>query len=340
MQKWLAGLDTQWQAAFNREVCDVHDAELGKLWVQYLDSIIAAGVANAVSGDLSDAVALRNEHKRFSDEHEVPAQDDAGDPPSVTQLRARWRAQIAQLEKERASRAKSLHAEYDQILAKAQATLTQRRRVADALVVKVRREEIAAAWLTTKQQGIPPIYTDAQIASLLSTALAGHGIPPIRAPADVTEPTAPARKFLFGTQPGTDRAKVDVQEMNLEPLAKDGKLWSDREVRLLNIPARFKYYQFTQATAYVTTLCFTVLTDGLVYLGCSTRRRTTETPEMPKVFATAESLKKDGWTPVLAGEITTTSKGLSLEIYSRLCKAGEVFSYCTEMHSPPILLLK
>jgi len=46
-----------------------------------------------------------------------------------------------------AARAKALRAKYDQVLAQAQTQLTQRQRLEDALLVKAKRDEVAAAWI-------------------------------------------------------------------------------------------------------------------------------------------------------------------------------------------------
>src|SRR5205823_4417430 len=76
---------------------------------------------------------------------------------------------IARLEKDRATRAKALHAKYDQALAQAQTQLTQRQRIEDALLVKAKRGEVAAAWITPEiaaaiQNANPPAPVPAQTA--------------------------------------------------------------------------------------------------------------------------------------------------------------------------------
>ena len=148
MQKWIATTDAQWQEVFKRDVTDVHDAELNKVKLQYLTSL-ETGIAKASSAnDLNGALALRNERKRFGDTNVFPEQDEATDADSVIQLRTAIRVQLAKLETANAARAKALHAKYDQALAQAQAQLTQRQRLDEALLVKVKRDEVAAAWLT------------------------------------------------------------------------------------------------------------------------------------------------------------------------------------------------
>jgi hypothetical protein len=76
-----------------------------------------------------------------------PYQDEAGEAAAVKQIRAPFHVQFDRVEKDAAARAKALHAKYDQALAQAQAQLTQKQRLDDAVLVQKKREEIAAAWL-------------------------------------------------------------------------------------------------------------------------------------------------------------------------------------------------
>ena len=147
MQKWIATTDAQWQAAYQRDVTDVHEAEAKKLMLQYLNLLEEEIVKVSKTGDLDGAVALRSEQKRFGDTQLFPEQDEAGDPAAVKQARTAVRARLAKLKTDSAIRAKALHAKYDQVLAQAQAQLTQRQRLDDALLVKDKRDEVATAWL-------------------------------------------------------------------------------------------------------------------------------------------------------------------------------------------------
>ena len=146
MQKWIATTDAQWQAVFKRDVRDMHETELEKLKQQYVASLAASATKASSAGDLDGTVALRNEEKRFAGTNLFPEQDDAADAASVKQIRAAIRAQIAKLDKDTATRTKALHAKYDQFLAQTQTQLTQRQRIDDALLVKAKRDEVAAAW--------------------------------------------------------------------------------------------------------------------------------------------------------------------------------------------------
>ena len=147
MQKWIATLDAQWQAVFARDVTAPTEAEKVKLWEQYLAAVEAAITKATGAADLDTAVAWRKERDRFSSAKDVPTEDEAGIFPALKPFRASWRAQNAKIQKDRGERAKAVHARYDQVLGAAQAQLTQAQRLDDALLVKAKRAEVAAAWL-------------------------------------------------------------------------------------------------------------------------------------------------------------------------------------------------
>ena len=205
MQKWIAATDAQWQAAFKRDVTDVHEAELGKLKLQFLSSLETAIAKTSSAGDLDGAVALRNEQKRFAETNIFPEQDDAADPAAVKQQRAAIRTQIARLEKERALRIKALHAKYDPVLAQAQTQLTQHQRIDDALLVKAKRDELAAEWLT------PSVV--ALLGKAEPTSPVAGGAKPAATPKPVAT-TIGTRRIVF-------RASVDAGD---NVVIKDGKL--------------------------------------------------------------------------------------------------------------------
>jgi hypothetical protein len=166
MQAWIEATDAQWQAAFKRDVTDVREAETRKVMLQYITLLEGAIDKASKASDLDGAVALRNEQKRFGDTQLFPEQDEAGDPAAVKQARATIHAQLAQLEKNRAVRARALHAKYDQVLAQAQAQLTQAKRLDDALLVKAKREEVSAAWLARAPATIGQPKPPSQVAPL------------------------------------------------------------------------------------------------------------------------------------------------------------------------------
>lgn len=148
MQKWIEATDAQWQAAFKREVSDVHEAELNKVKLQFLTSLEDGIKKASAANDLKGALALRNEQKRFGDTQVFPEKDEDEDAAAVKAVRAAIRVQLAQFETKNAGRAKALHARYDQVLAQAQTQLTKAQRLDDAQLVQTKREEVAAAWIT------------------------------------------------------------------------------------------------------------------------------------------------------------------------------------------------
>jgi hypothetical protein len=149
MQKWIEATDTQWQAAFKRDVTDVREAEVRKVMLQYLNLLEEAIGKASKAGDLKGALALRDEQKRFGDTQLFPEKDDVADTAAAgKEIRTALRAHLAKLETDTAVRAKGLHAKYDQVLAQAQLQLTQAKRLDDALLVQTKRDEVAAAWIT------------------------------------------------------------------------------------------------------------------------------------------------------------------------------------------------
>jgi len=146
MVKWIETVDAQWQAIFAKEVTAPFDADQSKAAQQYSAGVEAGATKASSAGNLDLTLVWRNERDRFASEKAVPAEDDATTPEELKQLRTAWRAQMVRLEKERGERTKSVHARYDQVLTQAQMALTQKQRIEDALLVKNKREEVAAQW--------------------------------------------------------------------------------------------------------------------------------------------------------------------------------------------------
>ena len=160
MLKWIKTTDEGWQATFKRDVTDAHENELKKLKLRYLNLLDEAVAKASKASDLDGAVALRNEQKRFSGTEFFPEQDEVNDPVLVKQIRATLHALLVQAENNRTARANALFAKYDLLLADAQTQLTKIQRLEDALLVKAKREEVAAAWGTSavgnSSQTTPP----------------------------------------------------------------------------------------------------------------------------------------------------------------------------------------
>jgi hypothetical protein len=319
MQKWIATTDEQWQAAFKRDVTDMHEAEAKKLMLQYLTSL-EEGIRKASgASDLDGAVALRNEQKRFGESQAFPEQDEAADAPAVKQIRAAIRTQLARLEKDRATRAAALHAKYDQFLAQAQSQLTQRQRLDDALLLKNKREEVAAAWLTPGAAAVA------------------------KAPAVAPEtPATSVAKVPFGTKAPPRLAKVEAEDTVMAPLTVGEQLLSDaRKVQWAAIPDSLEGFAFTKIREHNPTLRFKVLTDGLVYMACTDRFSPGNSKdEWKKEVITEAGLHTKGWHRERGFDLKASNDNGFWWVYSRACKAGEAFTYRTEHYRSPILLVK
>jgi hypothetical protein len=146
MQKWVAALDATWQETYAKEVTAPYEAEMTKLAQQYVAALDSSIQKASTAGNLDQTVVWRAERDRFALAKEVPAEDEATAPAALKQLRASWRAQAARLQKDRATRAAAVLARYDTVLAQAQKALTQQQRIDEALLLKKKREEVAARW--------------------------------------------------------------------------------------------------------------------------------------------------------------------------------------------------
>jgi len=317
MKRWLEDLDEQWRAIRTKEVTAPYDLEVGKTRQRYLASV-ETGLAKATSaGDLEAVLVWRKERDQFSTAKDIVTEGEQNVPAAIKQLRLAWKAEIDRLIKDRDEKTKGVLARYDAALAKAQALLTQRTRIDDALLVKNRREQIATTWAPGVAEAPAAASTEQKAPSVTT--------PPVPA-----GPPANRRPL----------ASVEVQDAGILKLVPDEKVWSDRDVKITEIPPTFAGLQFTQFKAHGLTLTFKVKTDGLVYLGCSARWGATAAAEVAKSFMTAEKLEKEGWVREEAYTIKTTARDMSFLIYSRMCKAGEEFSYRTEKYAPPILLME
>jgi len=145
-EKWLAEIDAPRQEAFQKQVFKPFETGVATLRARYRASLDTRLARASAANQLDEALAWRAEKQAFEKAENV-ASDDAGTPAVVKALRAEFRQQFAQLEQDRAARAKILLAQYDAILAQNQSVLTQRARLDDALLIKAKRDEIAHAWL-------------------------------------------------------------------------------------------------------------------------------------------------------------------------------------------------
>ena len=149
--KWLAEQEPQWQAAFAGEVTAPYEKGVADFAKQYLATLNTRLTAATGSGNLEAAVAYRDEIQAMTP-GPLPPVDAPAIPAEIKALRAAQRKNLAALETDRVNRTRAIHARYDGRLAQSQTTLTQSQRIDEALEVKSKRGELAAAWLSS----LPP----------------------------------------------------------------------------------------------------------------------------------------------------------------------------------------
>ncbi len=154
--KWLAGMETQWQASFEREVLGSYNQEVGDLKKQFIATLDSRLAVATQSGKLEDASFLRGERQRLVAGEDVPMTDEAIVPPALKQLRNGFRGNFIRLDTDRFNRAKIFFAKIDAILTQAHAALLQRQRAEEAAEMKSKREQLVALWLKPAANLPPP----------------------------------------------------------------------------------------------------------------------------------------------------------------------------------------
>ena len=155
--KWLAGVDAQWQAAYQRDVVapfEKANADLRQQYIATLDKNIAAA---SLATKLNEALVWRNEKVRVATQAPQDAPNDPAAPAALIQLRDTWRKNFGKLDQDRLTRAKALQVRYDALLDQNQKALTQRQRLDEAQLLKTRRDEVARDWLKPALGAAAPV---------------------------------------------------------------------------------------------------------------------------------------------------------------------------------------
>jgi len=172
--KWLASMEPQWQASFEREVGAPFQASVNGLKNQFLGTIETQLAAATQARKFEDAAFFRGERQRLAAGEDVPMTDESIVPPSLVNLRNGYRNEFAKFDKARADRAKAFHARIDSLLAQSQNALVQRQRAEEAVEIKTKREQLAALWVPL---AVPPAGITAPPAGTVASAAATSGAP-------------------------------------------------------------------------------------------------------------------------------------------------------------------
>jgi formylglycine-generating enzyme required for sulfatase activity len=141
----FTALKEQYDEKVKLEVQQSHDAAIVDLNTKYTAALDRALESAQRAGKLEDAVALRGDKEALALGKGVPATDDEGAPSALKQLRDTYRQAAGRLEAERVKKLQPLQAAFAKALDGLVTTLTKEGKLDEAMMVKRRRDELAAA---------------------------------------------------------------------------------------------------------------------------------------------------------------------------------------------------
>jgi len=235
--KWIAEQEPQWQAAFSNEVSGPFEKSVGDLKAQYLASVEREIAAASKTTEADAAVAFRAERARLAGGGTVPAEDESMAPASLRTMRANFRATFANLEKDRLTKAKTVHARFDALLAQTQAALTQRQRADEAREIAARREALRAAWLPQSSAPADSEPAPAKPAPAPQAAPAAAKLPKL-APRDLVERLLAMGATVSFARPGGPKLVEKIADLpgdkfaisKIEFLPHDGLSATDLDI--------------------------------------------------------------------------------------------------------------
>jgi hypothetical protein len=154
-------IEVQFQTAYERDILTAHKIAVADLDSKYLAAVNRALNAATQKGTLDEALKLREEAQRVRDKGRLPTADLDSVPETLKNLRGTYRASLAQLEQDRETKTKPYYDRRDQLLDAYQKELTQQQRLDDAVMVKSKRDELAASRFQPASGGAAPIVSAA-----------------------------------------------------------------------------------------------------------------------------------------------------------------------------------
>lgn len=158
--KWLASLDAQWRASYQRDVMGPFENGVIELRRQHFLALSNPLAAARKAGNEVEIAAIKADRDLVTNGNNPPATDEDSTPGSLKLARTNFRSQFVRFDKERFERARALFAKCDELLAKSQATLTQRQLLEDVASVQKERDQLREAWLqppTAMTTTLPPM---------------------------------------------------------------------------------------------------------------------------------------------------------------------------------------
>lgn len=246
--KWLAGVDAQWQAAYQRDIVapfEKANADLRQQYIAALDKNVAAA---SLATKLNEALVWRNEKVRVGTQAPHDAPNDPTAPAALLQLRDTWRKNFGKVDQDRLTRAKALQVRYDALLDQNQKALTQRQRLDEAQLLKTRRDEITRDWLKPALGGAAPVVAAPAALAVgklkgrdaLDYLLAGHWrvvVEELGKRVIITSPEKiPHGPFEITELLTPDKVEKDAKPLTDDDLAKLGPMRGLRKFELRGAP--------------------------------------------------------------------------------------------------------
>jgi serine/threonine protein kinase len=247
--KWLEEIDAQYREPYQREVIKPYDDGMAQLKQGYLASIDRLLNAASRAAKLEDAIVLRTERQRAAESDGIPTDDLDVPLPSIKVLRVWYRAQAAKLEQARAQGAKAQFERYDAVLAAGQAQLTQRQRLDEAMLLKIRREQIATEWL--RKETTSPLASSTAPLPTPTTAIT-RSTPAIKQGAESASSRKPPASEIAAGVPSASKTAPFVNSLGMKfvPVPIIGGTASGRRVLFSIWDTRVQDYEVFAGEAH------------------------------------------------------------------------------------------
>ena len=139
----LARLEELFAKEESERVDVTYSTEIQKVNKTYRSALEACLKRFAGAGLLDEAIAVKEELKRFSETETIPDTDAPRTNPEVVRLRKAWRADVSRLQKQRSFGLKPIIEAHLRRLRQLEMELTRALKLEEAKVVKARRESFA-----------------------------------------------------------------------------------------------------------------------------------------------------------------------------------------------------
>lgn len=139
----MAGIQTQFQTAYDRDVAKPHLTALTDLDAKYLVAVNRVLDAATQAGNLEEALKLREETERVTKKQPLSPADLDSLPEGLKELRSAYRSALERINQERDQKAQPYFDHYDKLLEALQMELTKERQIDEAMKVRKVREELS-----------------------------------------------------------------------------------------------------------------------------------------------------------------------------------------------------